>query len=183
MKSIFQKGNKIKSTLKRRTGRRSTAATQSLSPAVYAAFDCNTVFSMMSTLGRYQTVLCLDHLLDFNDFHPKKKRPPRFSNDHLKTQSTTQFFKWPPIDQCWSLLKYWLGRLSPVKTLVKFAPGFDRPTLSRIHTIKYHSWPRTPYRKVKKKTAQRNITKLTKEPRGLPFPTRWLQGCKEHTKH
>ena len=53
----------------------------------------------------------------------------------------------------------------------------ERKERSGIDTIKYHTWPTTPYWKVTK--AQWNITyKRAKRP---PFPSRWPQCCKKQT--
>ena len=43
-----------------------------------------------------------------------------------------------------------------------------------MDTIKYHTWPETPYGKVTK------LKKIhTRELKGQPFPNRWTQGWKQ----
>ena len=61
-----------------------------------------------------------------------------------------------------------------VSSKVRYLERKERPG---VDTIKYHTWPRTPYWKVTK--AQWNIT--YREPRGQPFPNRWPQGRKKQT--
>ena len=55
---------------------------------------------------------------------------------------------------------------------------YERRQRSVKDTIKYHTKPRTQYGKLKKTHTK---TPHTREPRGQPFYSRWLQGCKEPT--
>ena len=54
---------------------------------------------------------------------------------------------------------------------------YKRMQISATDSLKYHIWPRTPYREVIK----HNKSPHTREPRGQPFPSRWPQDCNKWT--
>ena len=96
-------------------------------------------------------------------------------------QASTQGLAFlPPSVIAHTLLRIWHKvKLMAATNIVKVI----RLQRSGIDTIKYHTWPRIPMGKWQ--TQKRHHKR---EPRGQPFPSRWLQStykqtCTKHSKH